>query len=63
MTMEKMPTIPRPITLEAATPSPGSGRRPQNLSPEFEAIINYLAKNFGKADAAANLKPSALPAK
>jgi competence protein ComEA len=30
---------------------------------EFEAIINYLAKNFGKADAAANLKPSALPAK
>jgi len=27
---------------------------------EFEAIINYLAKNFGKADAAANLK---LPAR
>jgi hypothetical protein len=26
---------------------------------EFEAIVNYLAKNFGKADTAANLKPSA----
>ena len=30
---------------------------------EVEAIITYLAKNFGKADAAANLKPSAPSAK
>jgi len=30
---------------------------------EVEAIVNYLAKNFGKADAAANLKPPAPSAK
>ena len=30
---------------------------------EFDAIIDYLAKNFGKGDAAANFKSSAIPAK
>jgi hypothetical protein len=30
---------------------------------EVETIVNYLAKNFGKADAAVNLKPSARSAK
>ena len=30
---------------------------------EFDAIIDYLAKNFGKPDTAANLKSSAAQAK
>ena len=30
---------------------------------EFDAIIDYLAKNFGKAATAANLKSSAAPAR
>jgi hypothetical protein len=30
---------------------------------EVEVIVNYLAKNFGKTDAASNLKASAPPAK
>jgi len=30
---------------------------------EIEAIVNYLAKNFGKADTASNFKPPAAPAR